>query len=95
MYMHMYMHMHIAHLNRMCCVCSMYVHAQLCKYMYMHAHVHVCTHIFTYTHVYILSDAQENKKLSEPLTRALKEVEKLRHELANYQKDKMCVCCPW
>ena len=35
--------------------------------------------------------AQENKKLSEPLTRALKEVEKLRHELANYQKDKMCV----
>merc|ERR1712028_109242 len=33
--------------------------------------------------------AQENKKLSEPLTRALKEVEKLRHELANYQKDKM------
>ena len=32
---------------------------------------------------------QENKKLSEPLTRALKEVEKLRHELANYQKDKM------
>merc|ERR1712070_1220979 len=33
--------------------------------------------------------AQENKKLSEPLTRALKEVDKLRHELANYQKDKM------
>ncbi|KAL3918830.1 MAG: hypothetical protein SGPRY_005862, partial [Prymnesium sp.] len=33
--------------------------------------------------------AQENKKLSEPLTKALKEVEKLRHELANYQKDKM------
>jgi hypothetical protein len=33
--------------------------------------------------------ALENKKLSEPLTRALKEVEKLRHELANYQKDKM------
>merc|ERR1712167_93457 len=29
------------------------------------------------------------EKLSEPLTRALKEVEKLRHELANYQKDKM------
>merc|ERR1711907_672364 len=33
--------------------------------------------------------AQENKKLSEPLTRALKDFEKLRHELANYQKDKM------
>merc|ERR1711881_403189 len=33
--------------------------------------------------------AQENKRLSEPLARALKEVEKLRHELANYQKDKM------
>jgi len=33
--------------------------------------------------------SQENKKLSEPLTRALREVEKLRHELANYQKDKM------
>merc|ERR1711967_187748 len=29
--------------------------------------------------------AQENKKLSEPLTHALKEVDKLRHELANYQ----------
>lgn len=34
--------------------------------------------------------AQENKKLSEPLTRALKEVEKLRHELANYQKVQFC-----
>lgn len=33
--------------------------------------------------------AQENKRLSEPLTRALKEVEQLRHELANYDKDKM------
>lgn len=33
--------------------------------------------------------AQENRKLSEPLSRALKEVEKLRHELADYQKDKM------
>jgi growth arrest-specific protein 8 len=30
--------------------------------------------------------AQENKRLSEPLTRALKEVEQLRHELANYEK---------
>ena len=33
--------------------------------------------------------AQENKRLSEPLTRALKEVEKLRHELSSYQKDKV------
>merc|ERR1711871_907947 len=33
--------------------------------------------------------AQENKRLSEPLTRALKEVEQLRHELANYEKDKL------
>jgi len=31
---------------------------------------------------------QENKRLKEPLTRALKEVEQLRHELANYDKDK-------
>eukprot|EP00741_Cyanophora_paradoxa_P025209 tig00000350_g24334.t1 len=33
--------------------------------------------------------AQENKKLSEPLAHALKEVDQLRHELHNYQKDKM------
>lgn len=33
--------------------------------------------------------AQENKRLSEPLTRALKEVELLRHELQNYDKDKL------
>eukprot|EP00736_Rhodelphis_marinus_P010730 Rmarinus@m.7847 len=33
--------------------------------------------------------AQENKRLSEPLTRALKEVDHLRAELANYQKDKL------
>mmetsp|Transcript_56951 Transcript_56951/g.180191 ORF Transcript_56951/g.180191 Transcript_56951/m.180191 type:complete len:473 (+) Transcript_56951:101-1519(+) len=33
--------------------------------------------------------AQENKRLSEPLTKALKEVETLRHQLANYEKDKM------
>eukprot|EP01028_Stygiella_incarcerata_P013570 TRINITY_DN82795_c0_g1_i1.p1 TRINITY_DN82795_c0_g1~~TRINITY_DN82795_c0_g1_i1.p1 ORF type:complete len:449 (-),score=145.03 TRINITY_DN82795_c0_g1_i1:201-1547(-) len=33
--------------------------------------------------------AQENKRLSEPLTKALGEVEKLRADLANYQKDKM------
>ena len=33
--------------------------------------------------------AQENKRLSEPLTRALKEVEQLRHDLSNYDKDKM------
>mmetsp|Transcript_20704 Transcript_20704/g.61129 ORF Transcript_20704/g.61129 Transcript_20704/m.61129 type:complete len:486 (-) Transcript_20704:112-1569(-) len=33
--------------------------------------------------------AQENKKLSEPLSRALKEVEGLRKELANYSKDKV------
>jgi hypothetical protein len=33
--------------------------------------------------------AQENKRLSEPLTKALKEVETLRHELSNYDKDKM------
>jgi hypothetical protein len=30
--------------------------------------------------------AQENKKLTEPLTRALKEVEELRRQLANYEK---------
>lgn len=33
--------------------------------------------------------AQENKRLSEPLTKALKEVEALRHSVANYDKDKM------
>eukprot|EP00163_Fabomonas_tropica_P031533 TRINITY_DN752_c1_g1_i2.p1 TRINITY_DN752_c1_g1~~TRINITY_DN752_c1_g1_i2.p1 ORF type:complete len:387 (-),score=137.25 TRINITY_DN752_c1_g1_i2:355-1515(-) len=33
--------------------------------------------------------AQENKRLSEPLEKALKEVDTLRHELANYQKDKL------
>ncbi|KAF5833874.1 growth-arrest-specific micro-tubule binding-domain-containing protein [Dunaliella salina] len=33
--------------------------------------------------------AQENKRLSEPLTKALKEVESLRHAVANYDKDKM------
>jgi chromosome segregation ATPase len=33
--------------------------------------------------------AQENKRLSEPLTNALNQVEQLRAELANYQKDKM------
>ena len=33
--------------------------------------------------------AQENKRLSEPLQNALKEVESLRHQLANYEKDKM------
>mmetsp|Transcript_35535 Transcript_35535/g.78843 ORF Transcript_35535/g.78843 Transcript_35535/m.78843 type:complete len:471 (-) Transcript_35535:833-2245(-) len=32
--------------------------------------------------------AQENKRLSEPLTKALKEVELLRQQLANYDKDK-------
>lgn len=32
--------------------------------------------------------AQENKKLTEPLTRALKEVEDLRRQLANYEKVK-------
>lgn len=32
--------------------------------------------------------AQENKRLTEPLTKALKEVNLLRHELANYEKDK-------
>jgi len=30
----------------------------------------------------------ENKRLTEPLNKALKEVEHLRHELANYQKEK-------
>lgn len=30
--------------------------------------------------------AQENKRLTEPLTRALKEVEELRKQLANYDK---------
>jgi hypothetical protein len=33
--------------------------------------------------------AQENRRLSEPLERALKEVDQLRHELSNYQKDKL------
>ena len=32
--------------------------------------------------------AQENKRLAEPLTRALKEVETLRHQLADHDKDK-------
>ncbi|GAQ80611.1 myosin heavy chain-related protein [Klebsormidium nitens] len=32
--------------------------------------------------------AQENKRLSEPLTKALKEVETLRKQLASYEKDK-------
>jgi hypothetical protein len=32
--------------------------------------------------------AQENKRLTEPLTKALKEVNLLRHDLANYEKDK-------
>jgi septal ring factor EnvC (AmiA/AmiB activator) len=30
----------------------------------------------------------ENKRLSEPLQKAVKEVESLRHQLANYNKDK-------
>mmetsp|Transcript_4352 Transcript_4352/g.15055 ORF Transcript_4352/g.15055 Transcript_4352/m.15055 type:complete len:470 (+) Transcript_4352:14-1423(+) len=33
--------------------------------------------------------AQENKRLSEPLTKALKEVDELRKQLANYDKDKL------
>eukprot|EP00250_Pteridium_aquilinum_P001330 c1153_g1_i1 orf=158-1591(+) len=33
--------------------------------------------------------AQENKRLTEPLTRALKEVEALKKQLANYEKDKL------
>lgn len=33
--------------------------------------------------------AQENKRLSEPLTKALKEVEALRQALANYDKDRL------
>ncbi|MCO5614785.1 hypothetical protein L7F22_069069 [Adiantum nelumboides] len=33
--------------------------------------------------------AQENKRLTEPLTRALKEVETLKKQLANYEKDKL------
>lgn len=33
--------------------------------------------------------AQENKRLNEPLQKANKEVETLRHELSNYEKDKM------
>ena len=35
--------------------------------------------------------AQENKRLSEPLERALKEVDQLRHALASYQKDKLAL----
>ncbi len=33
--------------------------------------------------------AQENKRLSQPLERALREVDQLRHDLANYNKDKL------
>ncbi|KAG2494699.1 hypothetical protein HYH03_007215 [Edaphochlamys debaryana] len=33
--------------------------------------------------------AQDNKRLSEPLTKALKEVELLRQQLANYDKDRL------
>eukprot|EP01062_Namystynia_karyoxenos_P063147 TRINITY_DN55969_c0_g1_i1.p1 TRINITY_DN55969_c0_g1~~TRINITY_DN55969_c0_g1_i1.p1 ORF type:complete len:470 (+),score=264.20 TRINITY_DN55969_c0_g1_i1:94-1503(+) len=33
--------------------------------------------------------AQENKKLKDPLGKAEKEVDSLRHQLANYEKDKM------
>ena len=33
--------------------------------------------------------AQENKRLSEPLAKALKEVESLRSQLADYEKDKL------
>ncbi|GLC38346.1 Dynein regulatory complex subunit 4 [Pleodorina starrii] len=33
--------------------------------------------------------AQDNKRLSEPLTKALKEVEMLRQQLANYDKDRL------
>eukprot|EP00754_Rhynchopus_humris_P007250 Rhum_TRINITY_DN13385_c1_g1::Rhum_TRINITY_DN13385_c1_g1_i3::g.59664::m.59664/K19942/GAS8; growth arrest-specific protein 8 len=33
--------------------------------------------------------AQENKKLKDPLHKAEKEVEALRHQLANYEKDKL------
>ncbi|KXZ48295.1 hypothetical protein GPECTOR_29g70 [Gonium pectorale] len=33
--------------------------------------------------------AQDNKRLSEPLTKALKEVETLRQQLANYDKDRL------
>lgn len=44
--------------------------------------------------------AQENKRLSEPLSRALKEVEALRQALASYDKDKLSlqqtkVGCTW
>lgn len=35
--------------------------------------------------------AQENKRLTEPLTKALKEVNLLRHELQNYENDKTCL----
>ncbi|EFC50469.1 hypothetical protein NAEGRDRAFT_88226 [Naegleria gruberi] len=37
----------------------------------------------------MLEIAQDNKRLSEPLVKALAEVKKLRNELANYQKDKL------
>jgi len=30
--------------------------------------------------------ARENKRLTEPLAKALKEVEELRHDLTNYEK---------
>jgi len=33
--------------------------------------------------------SQENKRLSEPLTKALKDVDELRRQLANYEKDKL------
>lgn len=39
--------------------------------------------------------AQENKKLIEPLTRALKEVEDLRRQLANYEKVKWHLDVSW
>lgn len=39
--------------------------------------------------------AQENKKLTEPLTRALKEVEELRRQLANYEKVKYHLDVLW
>eukprot|EP01006_Ploeotia_vitrea_P066816 TRINITY_DN95786_c0_g1_i1.p1 TRINITY_DN95786_c0_g1~~TRINITY_DN95786_c0_g1_i1.p1 ORF type:complete len:457 (+),score=91.42 TRINITY_DN95786_c0_g1_i1:76-1446(+) len=41
-----------------------------------------------YNEKLMLDIAQENKRLTEPLTKALKEVNLLRHELANYEKDK-------
>jgi hypothetical protein len=39
--------------------------------------------------------AQENKRLSEPLTKALKEVELLRQQLANHEKDKTSLGQVW